>query len=116
MSFLQKSFIYLEFLQEATLNAILLRNGGRIKKVPFFSSSTLDFCKSLGYFNISPDKLNEKHIYIYQSYLVNEKKIGYSSFRIMVNALRFFYNKVMHYDWLIKYIPYQKKRLNYQPY
>ena len=72
--------------------------------------------KYIGYFNISPDKLNEKHIYIYQSYLVNQKKIGYSSFRIMVNALRFFYNKIMHYDWLIKYIPYQKKRLNYQPY
>lgn len=68
------------------------------------------------FFNISPDKLNGDHIYLYQEYLVNQKKIGYSSFRIMVNALRFFYNKVMKYDWMIKYIPFQKKEFNIQPF
>ena len=73
-----------------------------------------EMVKFTKFFNISPDKLTHDHIYRYQSYLVNDKKVGYSAFRIMVNALRFFYNKVMGYDWMIKYIPYQKKELNYQ--
>jgi len=68
------------------------------------------------FFNVSPDKLTKDHIYEYQSYLVNEKKISYSSLRIMVNALRFFYSKVMLCEWIIKYIPYQKKELNFQPF
>ena len=71
--------------------------------------------KFVAYFNISPDKMTKEHIYQYQSYLVNEKKIGYSGFKIVVNALRFFFNKVIGYDWLIKYIPYQKKELNFLP-
>jgi hypothetical protein len=75
-----------------------------------------EMVKYVKYFNISPDKLTKDHIYNYQSFLVNEKKVGYSSFRIMVNSLRFFYNKVMDFDWMIKYIPYQKKDLNYLPF
>lgn len=72
-----------------------------------------EMIKYTKHFNISPDKLTKDHIYQYQEYLINEKKIGYSAFRIMVNALRFFYNKVIGYDWMIKYIPFQKKNLNY---
>ncbi len=44
---MQKYFVYLEFLYEATLNAIILRNGESIKKVHFFSLCTHDFCNSL---------------------------------------------------------------------
>ena len=72
--------------------------------------------KFVAFFKISPDKMTKEHIYQYQSYLVNEKKIGHSGFKIVVNALRFFYNKVVSYDRLIKYIPYQKKELNFRPY
>ena len=68
------------------------------------------------FFNIPPDRISKEHIYDYQAYLVNEKKVGYSAFKITVNSLRFFYNKVLGFDWMIKYIPYQKKELNFLQY
>ena len=90
-------------------------------KIHRMSNSTIknylaEMKKFVGYFMIPPDKLTKKHIYQYQAYLVNDKKVGYSSFRIMVNALRFFYNKVLGWDWIIKYIPYQKKSLGFRLY
>ena len=90
-------------------------------KIHGMSNSTIknylaEMKKFVGYFMIPPDKLTKKHIYQYQAYLVNDKKVGYSSFRIMVNALRFFYNKVLGWDWIIKYIPYQKKSPGFRLY
>lgn len=87
-------------------------------KIHGMSNSTIknylaEMKKFVEYFMIQPDKLTKEHIYQYQAFLVNEKNIGYSSFRIMVNALRFFYNKVLGWDWIIKYIPYQKKNPSY---
>jgi hypothetical protein len=67
------------------------------------------------FFNISPDLLTKDNIYQYQEYLINEKQTGHSSMKIIINSLRFFYNKVMDYDRMIKYLPYQKKDQNYQP-
>jgi integrase/recombinase XerD len=83
-------------------------------KIHGMSNSTIknyltEMRKFVQFFMISPDKLTKEHIYQYQSYLVNDKNVGYSSFRISVNALRFFYNKVLGWEWFIKYIPYQKK-------
>jgi integrase/recombinase XerD len=86
-------------------------------KIHGMSESTInnylaEMNKFIKFFMVPPDKLTKENIYQYQAYLVNDKKVGYSSFRIMVNALRFFYNKVLGWDWIIKYIPYQKKSPN----
>ena len=70
--------------------------------------------KFVGYFMIAPDKMTKDHIFKYQDYMINKMKAGHSSIKIMVNSLRFFYNKVVNYDYLIKYLPYQKKDQNYQ--
>lgn len=64
----------------------------------------------------SPDQLDESDIYAYQVYLVNEKKVNWSTFNIAVSAIKFFYNKTLNNDWPIKHIHYQKKDLNYLPY
>ena len=49
------------------------------------------------------NEISKEHIYDYQAYLVNEKKVGYSAFKIIVNSLRFFYNKVLGFDWMRLY-------------
>lgn len=90
-------------------------------KIYGMSNSTIknylaEMKKYVEYFMIPPDKLTKEHIYRYQAYLINDKKVGYSSFRIMVNALRFFYNKVLGWNWIIKYLPYQKKSPNFRLY
>jgi hypothetical protein len=72
-----------------------------------------EMVKFTKFFNVSPDKLTKEHIYQYQDYLVNQKKVSYSALKIIVNSLRFFYNKVMGFEWMLKYIPYQKKELNF---
>jgi hypothetical protein len=62
---------------------------------------------------LPPDKLNENDIYAYQVYLVNEKKVKWAVFNITVCAIKFFYNKTLNKDWVIKHVRYQKKDLNY---
>lgn len=63
----------------------------------------------------SPDQLDESDIYAYQVYLVNEKKVKWAVFNTTVSAIKFFYNKTLNKDWVIKHIRYQKKDLNYLP-
>lgn len=63
----------------------------------------------VAFHNISPDKLSREDIYTWQVHLVEELKVSYSTFKIAVSAIRFFYNKVLDRHWFIKYIPYQKK-------
>jgi integrase/recombinase XerD len=70
--------------------------------------------KFVKFFMIRPDKLTRNHIYQYQAYLINDKNISYSALRISVNALRFFYRKVLGWEWYIKYIPFQKKNIRFQ--
>lgn len=65
---------------------------------------------------VSPDKLSIEDIFAYQVYLVDELKVKWSTFNIAVCSIRFFYNKTLGMNWLIKHIPYQKKDLNFQPY
>jgi integrase/recombinase XerD len=58
---------------------------------------------------IPPDKITPQHIHQYQSFLVNVKKVSWCFFNQSVCAIRFFYNKVLKYNWLIEHIPFQKK-------
>ena len=63
--------------------------------------------------NLPPDKLGLEDIYTYQVYLIDEKKVSFSSFNITVASIRFFYNHIIGCNWDIKQIPYQKKEKNY---
>jgi integrase/recombinase XerD len=65
--------------------------------------------KYVAFHNMSPDKLGKEDIYAYQVNLVEQAKLSYSTLKITVSALRFFYNQVLNRRWFINYIPYQKK-------
>lgn len=60
-----------------------------------------------------PDQLTPEDIHAYMLYLINEKKLMYSSFNTISSAIRFFYNIVLHKNWTVSEIPYQKKVVNY---
>jgi site-specific recombinase XerD len=61
------------------------------------------------YFGKSPALLGPKEIRAYQVYLVNEKKLAWSTFNIAVSALRFLYQYTLQVDWVIEKIPYAKR-------
>lgn len=60
------------------------------------------------YFNKSPDLLGPDEIRTYQVHMVDEKKVTWSTFNIVVCALRFFYGTTLGKDWTIKHIPFAK--------
>ena len=60
------------------------------------------------YFGKSPDQLGPAHIRGFQVYMIEEKKISWSSFNIAVCALRFFYRVTLKKDWMIEHLPYSK--------
>ena len=72
--------------------------------------------KFVAFHNMSPDKIGKEEIYAYQIHLVEQAKLSYSTLKIAVSALRFFYNKVLDRRWFINYIPYQKKDFTYLQY
>jgi hypothetical protein len=60
------------------------------------------------HFNTAPDRLGPEHVHEYQLFLVQRKKLSWSPFTQAVCALRFFYNDVLHRNWMIEYIPYPR--------
>lgn len=61
------------------------------------------------HFGRSPDKLGPEEIRTYQVYLVKRKKVSWSWLKIVVSALRFFYNVTLHRKLPVHYIPYPRK-------
>ena len=60
------------------------------------------------HFRLSPDRLGPEHIREYQLFLVQERKASWALFNQTVCALRFFYHRVLHRDWMIEHIPYPR--------
>ena len=67
------------------------------------------------YFNTSPDQLSLDDIHRYQLYLVNERKVKWTTFNHAVSALRFFYNKVLKKNGILISCPFIKKVFFFQP-
>ncbi len=61
------------------------------------------------YFGKSPDQLGPAHIRGFQLYLIDEKRVDWSTFNTAVCALRFFYCVSLKKDWMIRHLPYGKK-------
>jgi integrase/recombinase XerD len=61
------------------------------------------------YFGKAPDQLGPGHIRGYQVYLINERKVSWSTFNNAVCALRFFYRVTLKKDWMIEHLPYGKR-------
>jgi site-specific recombinase XerD len=60
------------------------------------------------HFRRSPDRLGPQHIRQYQLFLVERKKVSWALFTQTVCALRFFYQRTLHRNWMIEYIPYPR--------
>ena len=78
------------------------------------SPSTIDaytyhadkFC---GFFGKPAEQLGLEEIRQYQLYLVNEKKVSWSSFNQAVCGLRFLYEVTLAKPWVIRHIPFGKR-------
>lgn len=61
------------------------------------------------YFHLSPDQLSAEDIRQYQLFLIQEKKLAWSSYNQIVCALRFFYAKTLKRAFLLEDIPFPRK-------
>ena len=82
------------------------------KTITAYISSMKTFTK---YFNTSPDQLSLDDIQRYQLYLVNERKVKWTTFNQVVCALRFFYNKVLKKNGISTNYLFIKKVFFFQP-
>ena len=79
-----------------------------------FADATIDaytyhadkFCQ---HFGKTADKLGPEQIREYQLFLVNEKKVGWSTFNQAVCGLRFLYQVTLKKPWTIQHIPFGKR-------
>ena len=61
------------------------------------------------HFHRSPDQLGAEEIRQYQLFLIQEKKLAWSSYNQVVCALRFFYAKTLKRPFLLSDIPFPRK-------
>jgi len=61
------------------------------------------------YFGKSPALLGPEEVRAYQVYLVYEKRLSWSTFNVVVCALRFLYRHTLRKNWTVEKIPYAKK-------
>src|SRR5215467_14987110 len=61
------------------------------------------------HFHRSPDQLGAEEIRRYQLFLIQEKKLAWSSYNLIVCALRFFYAKTLKREFLLADIPFPRK-------
>ena len=61
------------------------------------------------HFHRPPDRLGAEHIRQYQLYLIQQKKLAWSSYNQIVCALRFFYAKTLKRSFLASEIPFPRK-------
>ncbi len=62
------------------------------------------------HFTTPPDRLGPEHIRTYQLYLVQQKKVAWSTCNQTVCALRFFYHTTLGVAWMIENIPYPRRQ------
>jgi integrase/recombinase XerD len=61
------------------------------------------------YYQQSPSKLSQEEIKAYLLYLVNERKLSASTHNVVVHALRFFYDMVLHRTINYRDLPLRKE-------
>ena len=62
------------------------------------------------YFNKSPEHLGPEHIRQYQLYLINERKLAWSTLRIRISALKFLYTRTLQQSWFDHQVAKPKER------
>jgi len=61
------------------------------------------------HFGKSPDLLTPNHVREYQLFLVQQRKVSWSTVVQTVCALRFFYQQTLGRKWMLEFIPYPRR-------
>jgi site-specific recombinase XerD len=56
----------------------------------------------------APDQLSPIDINRYQQYMIEERRVSYSTFNVAVSAFRFFYTHTVPVPWKVTRLPYRK--------
>ena len=64
------------------------------------------FCR---HFGKPAEKLGPEQVHQYQLHLVNQRKVGWSSFNQAVCSLRFLYETTLERPWQVRHIPFGKR-------
>jgi integrase/recombinase XerD len=92
-------------LRQRMLEELQLRNYSS-KTIRLYLRHVAQFAQ---YFHRSPDQLGAEEIRQYQLFLIQEKKLAWSSYNQIVCALRFFYAKTLKRAFLLQDIPFPRK-------
>jgi len=83
----------------------LQRRNYSSKTIRLYLRHVAEFAK---HFHHSPDQLGAEDIRQYQLFLIQEKKLAWSSYNQIVCALRFFYAKTLKRAFLLQEIPFPR--------
>ena len=61
------------------------------------------------HFDRPPDQLGAEEVRQYQLFLIQQKKLAWSTYNQIVSALRFFYTKVLKRQFLLDEIPFSRE-------
>jgi len=83
----------------------LQRRNYSSRTIRLYLRQVAEFAK---HFHRSPDQLGAENIRQYQLFLIQEKKLAWSSYNQIVCALRFFYAKTLNRAFLLEEIPFPR--------
>ena len=72
-----------------------------------YTNTVADFAR---YFHKSPDKMGSEEIRQYQLYLLDERKLAWSTFVQRTAALKFFYTRTLKQNWFVQEVAKPKVR------
>jgi integrase/recombinase XerD len=77
-----------------------------------YTNTVADFAR---YFHKSPDKLGPEEIRQYQLYLLDVRKLAWSTFVQRTGALKFFYTRTLKQPWFLQEVAKPKVRRRCRP-